>query len=164
MKKTYILLLVAAMMMLVSCQPKNVPVDIDAEKAAINEMFDKFWAAYSAGDAATLGSFLTEDALFVFTDPSEFVNKQQFTDVWAQTFADTVPELQSIGEMEIRVAPDGWSASVVHQYVMPGMLPNIPMRNAYHVVKTDDGWKIFFGNAALIPYNDDLPKIISALQ
>jgi len=44
------------------------------------------------------------------------------------------------------------------------MIPKIPMRNAYHVVKTDDGWKIFFGNAALIPYNEDIPKLIEALQ
>ena len=163
MKKTYYLLVVGLIMM-VSCQPKNVPVDIEAEKAAITDLFDKFGAAYSAGDAATLGSFLTEDALFMTTDPSEFWNKQQFTDLWAQTFADTVPELQNLGEMEIKLAPDGKSATMVHQYVMPGMIPKIPMRNAYHVVKTDDGWKIFVGNAALIPYNEDLPKIMSALE
>jgi ketosteroid isomerase-like protein len=163
MKKTYLLIALAAMMM-VSCQPKNVPVDIDAEKAAITEMFDNFMAAYSAGDAAILGSFLTDDALFVTTDPSEFWNKEQFTDLWAQTFNDGVPELNSIGEMEIRVAPDGKSATAVHQYEMPLMIPGIPMRNAYHLVKTDDGWKIFFGNAALIPYNEDLPKLLEALQ
>jgi ketosteroid isomerase-like protein len=163
MKKTYLLIVLAALIM-VSCQPKNVPVDLAAEKAAITELFDKFMSAYSAGDAATLGSCMMDDALFVFTDPSEFVSKQQFIDVWAQTFTEGVPELNPIGEMEIKVAPDGKSATAVHQYVMPGMLPNIPMRNAYHLVKTDDGWKIFFGNAALIPYNEDLPKLLEALQ
>ncbi len=150
--------------MMVSCQPKNVAVDVEAEKAAINVLFDKFNQAYLAGDAVTLGSFLTDDALFVTTDPSEFWSKQQFTDLWAQTFADTVPELKNLGKMEIRLAPDGKSASMVHQYVMPGMIPKIPLRNAYHLVKTDEGWKIFFGNAALIPYNEDLPKLITALE
>ena len=98
------------------------------------------------------------------TDPSEFWDKQQVTDLWAQLLDDTIPELDFIGQREIKIAPDGHSAFVVEQYVWPLFTPNIPWRNVYHVVKTDDEWKILAFSSALIPRNEDLQKLNEALE
>ena len=165
MKKIFYVMAVTAMV-IVSCQPKTEPVavDLEAEKAAINELFDKYYAAYDAGDIAGFTSFLTEDALCIGSDPSEFFTKEQFADLWEEMFgeAEGLPRMQFISEPEIKLAADGNSATVIHQYVMPDFMP-INARNAYHVVN-DGGWKILVLNCSFIPYNEDLPKVIVALE
>lgn len=137
---------------------------MDAEKAAINDLFDKFDAAFHSQDAETLSSYLTEDALCLGTDPSEFWDKPQMTDLWKQTFADTVPELNMISEREIKFAPDGHSAVVVEQFMLPLFTPKIPWRNVYQLVKTNDRWMIDFCSSALIPKNEDLQKLNEAME
>lgn len=165
MKKIIYLLVITAMV-IVSCvsKVKTVPVDLEAEKVAVNELFDNFNAAYLAGDAATLTSFLTEDALFLGTDPGEFWDKNYFRDVWTETFTSGVPELHEISGRTIKLAPDGQSCIMIQQYIMPEFLPGIIMRNAYSLTKTDGDWKIFVINVSIIPKNEDIPKIIGALN
>jgi ketosteroid isomerase-like protein len=167
MKKVYLILSVAVVV-ITACQqkPETVPVNIEAEKAAIDSIFDKFNAAFNAQDVATLASYLTEDALCCGTDPSEFWNKQQITDIWTQAFADSTPkpELNLISEREIKVAADGNSAIVVDQYMLPIITPKIPWRNVYHLVKTNDNWMIIFLNCGFIPKNEDIPKLNKALE
>ena len=165
MKKFYIVLSISVMV-IAACQqtPKTVSVDVEAEKAAIGVLFDKFIAAYDAGDAAALVTFLTEDGLFCGTDPSEFMNKQEIKNLFAQLFADTVPEINYIGERAIRVAADGNSATVVLQYIMPVFSPKIPLRDVYKVVKTGDNWMIDFFSTSFIPKNEDIPKLNRAVE
>jgi ketosteroid isomerase-like protein len=71
-------------MVIIACQqtPKTVPVNVEAEKAAISVLFDMLMAAYDAGDAAALVTFFTEDGSFCGTDPSEFMNKQEIKDAF----------------------------------------------------------------------------------
>ena len=165
MKRFYIVLSVSVMV-IVACQQttKTVSVDVKAEKAAISVLFDKFIAAYDAGNAATLVTFLTDDGLFCGTDPSEFMNKQEIKDSFTKLLADTVPEIKYIGERVIRVAADGNSATVVLQYIMPVMSPKIPLRDVYKVVKKGDNWMIDFFSTSFIPKNEDVPKINKAVE
>jgi len=139
-------------------------VGTEAEKTVIRKLFDNFMKAYEAGDAAALGTFLSEDLLFMTTAPGEFEDKKKFIDSWAETFTAGVPELHNFGEMIIKVAPDGNSGIMVHQYEMPGFFPGLPLRNVYNLIKVNDTWKIFVGNATFIPKNEDIPRIIEALQ
>ncbi len=143
---------------------KLATADIEAEKVALNELMDKFDSAFKTQDVPTLASFLTEDALTCGTDPSEFWNKQQITDLWSQMLADSGPELKYIGDRTIQLAPDGTSAIIVTQLIVPAFSPKIPWRQVYHCVKTNDKWMIFFSNVAFIPYNEDIQKLNAALD
>ena len=142
---------------------KTSPVDIEAEEAALNDLFDKFDSASKTHDVSTLASYLTEDVLMCGTDPSQFWNKQQIIYVWTQMSGESAPEIKYLGDREIKVAPDGNSAIVVIQYILP-WCPKIPWRNVYHLIKNNDNWMILFGSSAFIPKNEDVPKLIEALD
>jgi ketosteroid isomerase-like protein len=142
---------------------KIATVDIEAEKAALNDLFDKFDSAMRAQDVSTLASYLTEDALLCGTDPSEFWNKQQTIDLWTQMLAESAPELKYLGDREIKVAPDGNSAIVVIQFIIHWS-PKIPWRDVYYLVKNNDNWMILFSSVAFIPKNEDIPKLNEALD
>ncbi len=144
---------------------KTATVDIEAEKAAVADLFDKYYSAINAKDAATLATFLTEDVLVCGTDPSEFWNKEQITDAWTQGLADTTLEINiTIGKREIRVADDGSSAIVVEQYIMPYISSKIHIRAVNYAVKTNDKWMIDFMSFNLIPKNEDISKLNKALE
>jgi len=166
MKKIYTILSMAVLV-IVSCQqtPQVVPVDIEAEKAAVAALFDKFNSAFNAKDAAAMTTFLTEDALSCGTDPTEFWNKKQITDLWTQSLADTALKINySYNKREIRVAADGNSAIVVEQYIMPFLSSKIPLRNVYNAVKTNENWMIDFLSWNFIPKNEDIPKLNKAVE
>ena len=139
-------------------------VDIEAEKAALNELMDKFDSAIKTLDVSTMASYLSEDLLCCGTDPSEFWNKQQITDLWTQIPDNTVFELKSISDRKIKVAPDGNSAIVVTQYIAPIISPKMPLRMVYHFVKTNDNWMILFVNVAFIAKNEDIKKLNEAID
>jgi ketosteroid isomerase-like protein len=156
-----------AVVVITACQqtPKTIPVDIEGEKDAVAAILDKYYSAINEQDVATLTSYLTEDVLCCGSDPSEFWNKQQITDEWTQMFADSTFEISFIiDKQEIKVAPDGNSAIVVDQYMLPTFIPKIPCRNVSYLVKTNDKWMILFLSFNLIPKNEDLPKLNEALD
>jgi hypothetical protein len=165
MKKIVFILSIAALVF-TACQQtiKPIPVDLEAEKAAVDSVFVKFNAAFNAGDAAIMASFLSEDLIFLGTDPGEAMTKQQIVDLWKQMFADTLLKIDLIGERRIKVAPDGNSAVSVDQYYFSMFTPKIPWRNQYHLVKINNKWMIFFGSSNLIPMNEDIPKLNKALE
>lgn len=142
---------------------KIVTVDFEAEEAALNELMDTLESAFQAQDVITLASLFTEDALMCGTDPSEFWNKEEMTELWAQILVDSGPEMKFIGDRKIRVTPDGTSAIIVIQLIVPFYSPKIPWRQVYHCVKSNDKWMIIFSNVAFIPYNKDIQKINDAL-
>jgi len=165
MKKSFSLFVVIAFLC-VSCQSKTgmVPVDLKAEEAAVDNLMDKFFGAIMAQDVPTMASFLADNTLVCGTDPSEFWNKQQVTDLWAQMVAGSVPEFKDIGERIVKVAADGNSAVTVDQNMIPAYSANLAFRNVAHLVKSADGWKIFLFSSAIIPKNEDLPKLDQALN
>jgi hypothetical protein len=142
---------------------KTATVDIEAEKAALNEIMDKLDSEAKDGDWTVFVSLLTEDALFCGTDPSEFWNKQYFVDLSKQDSNDPTPEFKYIGDRKIKVASDGNSAIIVSQ-LMAAWSPKIPLRMVYHFVKTNDNWMILFTNAAFIPKNEDIQKLNEAID
>jgi len=167
MKKTYYLTIVVALLM-VACQqtPKTVPVDTNAEKAAITALFDKFTSALNVKDVKTLTTLLTDDALGCGTDPSEFWNKKQLSDTWTQQFADTSFTINwTIDKREIRVAAEGKSAIIVEQYILPDILsPKITIRNIYLAKKANENWMIDFISWNIVLKNEDIPNLNKAME
>jgi ketosteroid isomerase-like protein len=159
MKKN-VLLLLFFILALLACQqqPDIEPLNIEAEEAAINDLLNKMTTAFKDQDVENLMSIFAEDLLLCGSDPSEFWNKQQVTDMWTQMLTQPV-EIKVIGEPIIKIAPDGNSASAVQQYLMPVISEKLQFRNGYHLIKVKDNWLIFTSNTACIPKNEDLPKI-----
>lgn len=165
MKKIpFMLILIITLFSACKQAPKVVTVDLNAEKAAVDALIDKFNSAYNAKNAAGLAAVLTEDALCCGTDPSEFWNKKEITDLWWQFFTDTTLKINySYDKREIRIASDGNSAIVVDQYIMP-FISKIPVRNVSNAVKTNGNWMIDFMSWSFIPKNEDIPKLNKAVE
>ena len=162
MKKLLIGLILVMLSTITFCQSKT---SIEAEKATVADLFDKYYSAINEKDAATLPTFLTEDALVCGTDPSEFWNKEQITDAWTQGLADPTLEINiTIGKREIRVADDGSSAIVVEQYILPFISSKIHIRTVNYAVKTNDKWMIDFMSFNFIPKNEDISKLNKAVE
>ncbi len=160
MKKNLFLFIIAAVFM-TACQqtPEKVSIDIETEKAAIEDMLGDFINGMEAQDVDAMASFILEDALICGTDPSEFWNKDEIVELWKQMLAESPIELKHIGDKVIKVAPDGISAIVVAQYYVPIYSPNIPWRNVYSLTKVEDKWMVSFYSIALVPKNEDLGAI-----
>ena len=142
---------------------KSDQVDIQAELTMINDLMDKMDAEFEKGDATTFLSSLAEDALVCGTDPSEFWSKEQYLGMQDTGSNDNAPNFKYIDDRVVKVAPDGNSAIVVNQFMM-GWSPNIPLRNDFHLIKTDEGWKVFFVNIAFIPKNEHIGMINKAVE
>jgi len=164
MKKIYYLMIVAATL-IAACLPKNQPVDTAAAKEAVNAMMDKYLTAWNAQDANLFDTFLADDGLYIGTDPSEFWNKDTLKAVIIKQFADTTMKYNYvIDKREIKVAPDGNSAIVVEHFTVNAISPKLIFRNITRVAKKGEDWKIDFASWNFIFKNEDLGKIIMALE
>ena len=139
-------------------------VNIQAEITVINELMDIMDAEFENGDATTFLSSLADDALICGTDPSEFWNKEQYLGMQDTESNNNAPEFKYIDDRVVKVAPDGNSAIVVNQFMMIGWSPKIPLRNDFHFIKTNAGWKVFFVNIAFIPKNEHIGMINKAIE
>jgi hypothetical protein len=142
---------------------KSAPVDIEAEKARLNEIMDKIDAGFTNEDPSFFQSSLAEDALICGTDPSEFWSKKEFINMNASEQNTSFPEFNYMDDRVIKVAPDGNSAVVVTQYII-SWSPKIPWRQVYHFTKTNNGWKAYFVNIAFVPKNEHIGIINEAIK
>ena len=109
-----------------------------------------------------MGNYLSDDGLFLGTDPEEFFNKQRVMQEVTNMAQDTsVDANYTIEKREIRVSPDGQMALVVEQTIVP-FLGRIPARMIGHAAMKDGQWKIDFYSWNLIPKNEMLDKISEA--
>jgi hypothetical protein len=137
--------------------------DLKAEITAVNELMDKIDAEFEKGDVTTFLASLTDDALFCGTDPTEFWNTEQYRGMQDPESNENWSGFKYIDDRVVKVAPDRNSAIVVNQFVIDWS-PRIPLRNDFHLIKTDEGWKVFFVNIAFIPKNEHIAKINNAIE
>jgi ketosteroid isomerase-like protein len=165
MKRTSLFFLIV-FLLFAACQQTREPVsvDLEVEKVAINEVMSKFDSASLNKDLATMEIYMTEDLTGCGSDPDELWEKNELMGIWKQMFDSGASELDFFGDRYIKVAPDGKSATVFEHYFMPAFSEVLPFRNSYHMLKTKDGWKIFFFNCAIIPENEDLPAMNELLS
>jgi|SRR5512133_312610 hypothetical protein len=166
MKKTFIFLFVVALF-LCACQPKPEPktVNAEAEKAAVDSLFTKFHASSVDKNAQSAGALIAEDALLCGTDPSEYFNKKQLVESWEKSFADTTLNIQyTVDKRDIRLMPDGLSAVVIEQYLMPVISTKMMIRSIGHAVKNNDKWLIDFMSWNFITKNEEIAVIDKALE
>jgi ketosteroid isomerase-like protein len=164
MKKLFYLLIVAAMIT-VSCQPKTQTVDTTAAKEAVNTFMDNYLKLWNAKDVNSLSALLADDGQFYGTDPTEIMDKKRTSDAWMKSFADTSANFRyAVEKRDILLAPDGNSAIVTEQFVMSQVTGKLKIRLVSQLLKSEDTWKIEYLSWSIIPKNDDLGKLITALQ
>lgn len=123
MKKALVLLSVA-ILALSACQtkPETKTVNIEGEKAAVDSLFLKYQAAMIAKDFNAVSGLMAEDFVSYGTDPSEFFNKKDLLDYWQKGLSDTALKIDyTVSKRDIKIAPDGQSAVIVEQFMMPLM-------------------------------------------
>jgi ketosteroid isomerase-like protein len=150
-----------------SCQTKTkvLPPDLTAAKVAVTKVLDTHWSAVKAKDADAVIALLTDDVLSCGSDSKEFWNKSDLYNNIRQMFADTSLKIDiSIDKREIRIAKDGNSAVALEQLYMKPISLKIPVRNIYHLVKTNDIWQFDFTSVGFIPNNEDIGKLNKALE
>ncbi len=166
MKKfSYIIILMVAIM--ASCQPKTkiVPVDLNASKAAVTEILDKYNSAFKARNIDAVMSLLTDDGLYCGTDSKELLTKTDLLNMFKQVAADTSSiDNYTIDKREIRISKDGMSAVVLEQFFMKSFSQKMPIRMIYHLVKNNDIWSFDFLSWNFIPNNEDIVKLNKALE
>ena len=137
--------------------------DYTAEKAALNALMDKIDAGFENNDISAFMEALADDALICGTDPSEFWSKKQFLGANADAAPDSFPGFTYINDRKIKVFPGGNSAVIVTQYLIEWS-PKIPWRQVYHLMKTDDVWKVYFMNVAFVPKNEHIGTVNKAIE
>ena len=164
MKKLFPLCLI--ILFSIACQQQPKPVDIDAEKAAINEVLDKINDAFNTMDIDSYMSLLDDDGLYCGTDASELMDKTALEKVLLETSADSIIKMDfPLDKRVIRVNPNGLSAIAIEQYLETGTFgPNLPLRAHYHLINNNGDWVVDFLSMSLIPYNEDLGVLIDALK
>lgn len=165
--KKFIFAVLLAVLLFPACQEKAVVVQLDtaALKGQIYELMGKYNSALNAKDVGQVGTYLSDDLLYLGTDPSEFWNREAIIALWKQAFADTTLSLKyTVDKREIKVATDGNSAIVVEQFTVNQISPKIPVRFVYHLVKTENSWMIDFASVAVIPKNEDIAALNLALE
>jgi ketosteroid isomerase-like protein len=162
------LILIAAMLIITACQPKNetVPLDPVAAKDSIGQNLNKMYLAYTEKDATTFLSFLTDDCLYCGTDSKEFWDKEGYTKILNEMCADTsyIPPTFSVTKREVRLDKSGNSAIAVDQLLVARWTDKIPVRNVTHFVKVDTKWICDFVSMSFVPNNEDLEKLFKAVE
>ena len=162
MKKTLLLLSLAGLLF-TACQQIPAPVDLEAEKAAAQEMLDSFTDVMTTQDVDSMRTFIAKDALICGSDPAEFWDKEAAMKLWDEMSAGPEVDFLFMDKNPLKIAPDGNSAVAIQQFYIPAMMPKLPARNVYYLTKTEGKWMISMWSSSLIPKNEDLAKIIKAV-
>ena len=165
MKKVFLILALVCIGF-ASCQRNESAPAVNKEEVSktVGELFDGFNSSFKIKDASTMGNFLSDDGLFLGTDPEEFWSKQRVIEEVSKMAQDTtINSNYTVDKREVRVSSDGQTALVIEQSVVP-FLGNIPVRTIGRAAMKDGQWKIDFYSWSLIPKNESLEKLSEAYQ
>lgn len=164
MKKSLLLLIIAGLCF-TGCQQKQEPAprDLRAEEAAARAMLENFNTVMTTQDVDSMFAFIAEDALICGSDPAEIIDKEKALNIWKELAEGPEIDFLFLEENPFKMAPDGNSAVAISQFYVPMLVPNIPVRNIYHLAKIEGKWMILVWSTCFIPENKDLPKIFDAL-
>jgi len=167
--KTKIPTLIALMMLLFACQPKeeqrSKPVDLDAAKTEVKALIDDFDKAIIKSDWDGILKMLSKDGWYSGTDPSEVWNYDQYTVELNKMKSDTTFKVDFVVDKQIiKVDSAGLNALVLEQFVIKQFSEKMTIRNVLHTKKEGNIWKIDFFSMSFIPKNEDIEKINKALE
>ena len=167
MKPQMSLLVLIMLGSFISCQTnqQTATVDKEAVKKEVTVLLDNVYAFFENHEIEPYAAILSDDGLFVGTDRTEFWDKKSLLKIQKEMVND--PEFLfsfKLSKRVIRVADDGNSALAIDQIEATSVFgPDLPVRLTSHLIKTENGWKIDYLGWGLIPDNEDLEKIVTAI-
>lgn len=163
MKKILSLTLLA---ILFACNtaPEPVPVDLEAEEAAIKEVIEILFKSVEDRNVDLLASVFADDGIFMGNDPDELFPKDTIVKGWTQMMQmPEIPPFEFISEPFIRIQPDGKTAVYSSQYYWK-LFTTLPLRQTFWMVKKDSVWLIDYFDFSVIPYNEQFPALNAAVM
>lgn len=139
--------------------------DAGADNKNINAILDSMHTTLKGGLLKEFPKYLSDDGLFLGTDPGEYWTKQGLMDYMKKTFpGDTFKFVYNIEKREVLMDDAGRSALVIEQFYLPNMSRKIMVRAISRVDRKDDKWTIDFYSWNMIPRNEDIDKLNKALE
>lgn len=138
------------------------PTDTAQARRDLTAILDSMHQSFTRRDASYIDRYMTEDGLYMGTDPTEILTRADF-----RNYQDTAlknpsfnPQL-NVRERIIRI--HGASANLVEQYMAPGLSQKVMLRNVAHARYENGRWMVDMLTYNVIPKNEDFPKIERAL-
>ena len=132
-------------------------------RAAIIKVLDSMHQGFRTKNFKLMESFLTEDGLYLGTDPSEIWSKKQLSQ-YLGNVKDTSNNNYNILSRTILLGKNSNTAMAIEQYYLSTMSDKIMVRSISKLVHRDNNWKISFFSWNFIPRNEDIKKLNAALN
>ncbi len=161
MKKFYILSILAVLF-ISGCSKDDDEdiVDINAIKAAIEQLSDQYLEAWNNKDLNKLDQLTADNGEYYGSDPSEIMDKEALLAMYSLFFEDTTSSyLYTVNLRKVRVSPDGNSAIIMERITFPEWSPKMPMCQTMHLENSGGYWKIDFICWGFIIKNEDVPMV-----
>ena len=165
MKKTILIsLLVVVCATFSIAQKKEAPVRKSSGEAELRQVLHNLYLAYNTKDIKLFLSLMSEDGLFCGTDSKDLWDKSTYSKLMTELFADpSFHSLISVDKRKIHFDTNKNSAIVVDQFFFEWN-KKIPVRHVAHFVKVGNNWMCNFISTSYIPNNEDMEKIVKALN
>lgn len=136
-----------------------------AQAEAVEKVLDAYGKAAQNKDLPGMMQYLSDDALLLGSDPSEFWTKQAFEQMLTYAFKPENPSpMYKLDKRVVRMGQDGNSAVVIEQGIFMPVSTTVPIRTIYYLIKTGNDWKINLWNIGMTPQNADLTAINKAVE
>lgn len=138
------------------------PSDTAQARRDLTAILDSMHHSFVRRDASYIDRYMTEDGLYMGTDPIEILNRTEFRRYQDSALKDPAfnPQL-NVRERIIRI--HGASANLVEQYMAPGLSQKLMLRNVAHARYENGRWVVDMLTYNVIPKNEDFPKIEKVL-
>ena len=133
-------------------------------RSSIIKVLDSMHQGFRTKNFKLMESFLTEDGLYLGTDPSEVWSKKQLSQYFDKSNRASKDLNYNILSRTILLGKNSTTALCVEQYYLSTMSDKMMVRSISKVVKRDERWKIAFYSWNFIPKNEDIKKLNEALK
>lgn len=132
-------------------------------RRAIIKVLDSMHQGFRSRNFKLMESFLTEDGLYLGTDPGEVWSKKQLSQYF-NSVKDTSEINYNILSRNILLGRNANSALAIEQYYLSAMSDKMMVRSISKLIYRDNSWKISFYSWNFIPKNEDIKKLNEALK
>lgn len=139
------------------------PTDTAQARKDLTTMLDSMHSAFVRKDPSYVDRYMTQDGIYMGTDPGEIYDFNGFRDFAARSFQDTTIKSWQLNVSQRIIQIHGASANLVEQYTAPGLTGKLIFRNVGHARYENGRWMMDMLTYNVIPRNEDIPKIDQAL-
>ena len=142
----------------------STDTSVNFPRASIIKVLDSMHQGFRTKNFKLMESFLTEDGLYLGTDPTEIWSKKQLSQYFDKSNRNSKDLTYNILSRTILPGKNFNTALCVEQYYLSTMSDKMMVRSISRLVKRDESWKISFYSWNFIPRNEDIKKLNEALK